>query len=132
MRKIAIEKSGSPAWTRYLLRDDQGQYWTGDGWSVDRRSALLHADWNVVSHEYRRLEEQQWSALQASDYEGVVTVRVWGGQGVTAGVLQDWLHKAVAIMLDHAAHGTGPVADSLARIDIDWTKLNEVEAKEQP
>ena len=126
MRKIAIEKSGSPAWTRYLIHDDQGRYWSGETWAEDRRAALLYADWNLVSHEYRILEERQWSVVPARDFGGSVRVKVWSGTGFTAEQLRDYLHEAVMILLDHDNRGTGPVPDSLLRIDIDWAEVSEV------
>ena len=132
MKKITVEKFGSPAWPRYVLHDDQGRWWTGDGWSGDRRSALLYADWNDVSHEYRRLEAAQWSSLPLRNFEATISVQVRSGQDFTIEQLQDYLYRAITIMLNHEGHGSGPVPDSMARIDIDWAKLNEAEPKEQP
>lgn len=132
MQKIAVERTGSPAWPRYLLHDDQGRWWTGDGWSGDRRSALLHADFNEAAHTYRRLEEEQWAGVPSTDFEGVITLKVWSGTRFTVQQLQDYMHQAVSILLNHETHGSGPVPDSLVRIDIDWSRLTEAQPGDRP
>ena len=127
MRKMAVEKTGNRPWTRYLIHDDAKRYWTGSSWAENRRSALLFHCWNEASHAYRRLEEEQWSGVPAQDFQAIISVRVWAGQDFTAEQLQDYMHKAVRILLDHDSHGSGPVPESLVRVEVDWATLNETQ-----
>jgi hypothetical protein len=40
---------------RFVLIDDQGRFWTGDGWSPRTRAALLYYDVHLAQDDRRRL-----------------------------------------------------------------------------
>ena len=129
-KKIAVEKTGGRRWPRYLLADQDGRFWTGNGWSADRRRALLFAAWNGVSHEYRRIEEQQWQAVRFRDFQAVMSIRVWSETAFSLKELRDYLHVACAIYMDVDRKDSGPVPESMVRVELDWAKLDEKPAQD--
>lgn len=44
---------------RFVIGDDQGQYWTGGGWSPDRSHALLYADLDLVRADLKKLKKNR-------------------------------------------------------------------------
>src|SRR5271166_1389304 len=42
-------------WIRYAIQGERGRYWTGRGFSKDRRKALAYADKTVIARDMRRI-----------------------------------------------------------------------------
>lgn len=123
---MKIEVCGKPEFKRFYIVNSQKRYWNGSGWTKNFRQAHLWADWHAASYQYRHLEDAMQKGKKERKYQGVIDVTVFSNTSYTPEQLQVYLAKAIAIVLDHEAHGTGPVPDSMVRVDINWEKLNEV------
>ncbi len=46
---ICLDFLGSPGWPRFAIQDERKKlFWTGTGWTSDRKKALLYADLETV------------------------------------------------------------------------------------
>ena len=46
---ICLDFTGVPDWPRFIIKDEKKKlFWTGSGWSPDRKKALLYADFQTV------------------------------------------------------------------------------------
>jgi hypothetical protein len=54
-RSLIAEISVDTEWLRYSIQNERGRFWTGRGFSKDKRSALTYADPLVVARDKRRV-----------------------------------------------------------------------------
>jgi hypothetical protein len=57
MPKFEIEQIGRPEWPRFAIKDLNQCFFTGSGWTPDRRKALLFANRAIAEAECRRLHD---------------------------------------------------------------------------
>ena len=50
-------------WIRYAIQDERGRYWTGRGFTKDRRKAFAYADETVIARDMRRILKRRCKGL---------------------------------------------------------------------
>jgi hypothetical protein len=124
MRKPLVIGSCGPACAkRFYIVDADHTFWTGAGWSRNRREAALFDNMAVIGRKMHDLMIDEVPG-QLHRYIAPVTVEVKSPDPVSLKALQDWLDQAVQVFLD-AQHGTGPGRDVMVMMNLDWSQLKE-------
>jgi hypothetical protein len=124
--QITIRTATFGKYQRYVLMDQRGRYWTGDGWAADLHRALRHADILGAHQEYQRVMEQLYQDKPVRTFEATIKVQVFTDQPFGVEALRDYLERASRFSQDTERMGDGPVEGCLVLQWADYSTLEEV------
>jgi hypothetical protein len=122
--KLEIHPVGTPQFPRFVIANDQGEVFDGDGWNKDQNRAMLYSEGPDVALAFNALQETMFKDCTLRKFAVTLNVRVRSAQPFTQKELEDYLERAVAIMLDHDK-GTGPTPNSMVQLDVIWAEMKE-------
>ncbi len=122
--KLEIHPVGNPKFPRFVIANDQGEVFDGDGWNKDQNRAILYAEGQEVARQFNALQEAMHRDWPIREFAVTLNVRVRSAHPFTQRELEDYLERAVAIMLDHDK-GTGPTPNSMVQLDVTWREMKE-------
>jgi hypothetical protein len=123
---IVIRGVGLEANRRYVLLQDDGRVWTGEGWDYTIRGARTFAGLRDAREEYERLALLAHAGQPVREFEAAIRVRVFADRPFTLEELRDYLVRATRLGLDVDANGEGPVPGSLVLQAADFDGFREV------
>jgi hypothetical protein len=109
-------------WARYAIQDERGRYWTGKGFTKDRRRALAYADEVVILRDMRRILKRRCKGLVRYRFVAPVLIDVYAEGLIDQEELAWFLSQNVFISMDGLGTSEGP-SDSVVLPLIDWKKL---------
>jgi hypothetical protein len=124
--RITIRTATFGKYQRYVLMDQRGRNWTGDGWTTGLRRALRHADILGAHQEYQRVMERLYQDKSVRTFEATIQVRVITDQPFDVEALRDYLERASRFSQDTDRVGNGPVKGCLVLQWADYSTLEEV------
>jgi hypothetical protein len=122
--KLEIHSVGNPQFLRFVIANDQGEVFDGDGWNKDQNRAMLYSEGREVAVQYNALQERLYETCSLREFAVTLNIRVRSEESFTQKELEDYLERAVAIMLDHEK-GTGPTPNSMVQLDVTWAEMKE-------
>ena len=122
--KLEIHPVGNPQFPRFIIANDQGEVFDGDGWNKDQNRAVLYSEGQEVARQFNALQEAMYRDWSIREFGVTLNIRVRSAQPFTQKELEDYLEWAVAIMLDHDK-GTGPTPNSMVQLDVTWAEMKE-------
>lgn len=108
---LAVRYVGADHARRYLIQRGDGQFWTGDGFSPVQANAELFADKQGVQQTFRAMMFDEYRGKPMRTFRCEVEFVVVGEEveGMDVEVLNDFLFKSIALNIDTATHGNGPM-----------------------
>lgn len=122
--KLEIHPVGNPQFLRFVITNDQGEVFDGDGWNTDQNRAILYAEGQEVARQFNALQDAMYRDCLLREFAVTLNIRVRSTQPFTQKELEDYLERAVAIMLDHDKD-TGPTPNSMVQLDVTWREMKE-------
>lgn len=102
-----IEPNNNPAYPRYLIVNDQFQYWNGSNW-VSRDKGLLYADTDIAVGDMQRLRQKDFGIKPNMKFTIPFVVEVSSKDNINMEEIRDWLKKALGFYIDINTFGNGP------------------------
>lgn len=123
---FVIGTAGPPYAPRYYIQDEEKRFWSDKlgGWTQNPREAALFSDQGEVGHRVHELFLAQIPG-EVQTFVVPVMFEVKAEDNVTVEQLRKWLDRALSFCLD-AAHGTGPVPNSMATLCVYLYQLKEL------
>ena len=109
-------------WVRYAIQDEKGRYFTGRGFTKDKRKALAYADETLVLRDMRRILKRRCKGLVRYRFVAPLVVDVYAEGAIDHEELTWFLSQNVFVSTDGLGTGEGP-ADSVVLPLVDWKKL---------
>ena len=123
-KSLMIDVSGPSCSPRYCITDTAGNYWTGRNWNKDRRKACLFHRTGDVGETLHLLMLNQVPG-ELSKFVIPLVIVAKSETPFDLDTLSAWLAKAMQVGIN-ADQGTGPVPNSMAMIQIQWSQLEEL------
>jgi hypothetical protein len=119
-----IDTRGYKGALRYLIKDPNGQHWTGREWSSDSRRAYLYLNHADAIAEARKiiLREHKRSPVY-QNFRVPLQLEVFAPRAVTPDELREYCRKALKFTVLYADHGLGPIEGSATMPGIRWGEL---------
>ncbi len=107
---------------RYLIQDEQGRFWTGKGFTKDKRKALAYADEVVILRDMRRILKRRCKGMIRHRFVAPVMIDVYAEGPIDQEELAWFLSQNVFVSMDGLGTGEGP-GESVVLPLVDWKKL---------
>ena len=130
-RKVAyLGLRGTDEFPRFIITENGGTVWTGQGWSKDQSKAVLYRSprRGVTGLARRDAPGVRGLALQG-DFTATVHIEVYSKAGIDAEELREWLVRAAQFSLAYGTYGSGPTKESLVLLNVNLYPLTPVEEK---
>lgn len=133
-RKVAfLGLRGNKRFPRFIITEEGGEVWTGEGWSKDQGKAILFACPGVASRASQKVMRQQFSDLGCVERFNVpIHVEVRSQQGIDPEELREWLVRAADFRVAYGTFGTGPTEESLVLCNASFFELRAAEREAEP
>lgn len=124
-KTFAIGTIGPDYAFRYHITDMDGSYWSDEAgcWTRNIGNASLWADQCEVVARIRDLMLEHTPG-QLVKFVAPMFVELKTPAPVSLEVMKAWLSQNVQVRFD-ASNGTGPIADSMTIIELNWEELKE-------
>ncbi len=122
--KLQIEAVGNSDFPRFIIARSDGQVFDGTGWNQDRSRAVLFCEGRAAAIQFNALQEAICNDWALREFAVPLNIRVRSAQPFTQAALEEYLERAVRIMIDQAK-GDGPVENSLVQLDVIWRQMRE-------
>ncbi len=109
-------------WVRYAIQDERGRYWTGRGFTQDRRKALAYADETVIARDMRRILKRRCKGLTRYRFVARVLIDVYAEGPIDREELAWFLSQNCFVSLDGLGSGVGP-GESVVLPLVAWESL---------
>lgn len=73
--KITVEQVGNPKYPRYVLALENGCFYSGTGWTSDKRKAIRYASLPVIKDEWKKLEAEMQPGLTILEAKIRLTIK---------------------------------------------------------
>jgi hypothetical protein len=93
---------------RYVIQDEKGRFWTGNGFTKDQRKALAYADENVIARDMRRILKCRCKRLIRYRFIAPVLIDVYAGGPIDQEEMGWFLSQNVFVSMDGLGSGIGP------------------------
>lgn len=117
---IAVQK-GHPDHPRYLISNDEGQFWSGALWG-EEKTAMLYSNLPTVNRIIRDIYMLELANKPYNRYEVPLKIEVFGEQPQIYDLIS-WLVHSFQFVIDYKKYGKGPVEDSFVLPSITWSDL---------
>ena len=107
---------------RYAIKDERGRYWTGRGFTKDRRKALAYADENVIGRDMRRILKRRCKGLVRYRFVAPVMIDEYAEGQIDQEEMAWFLSQKCFVSMDGLGTGVGP-GDSVVLPVVDWEAL---------
>jgi len=133
-RKVAfLGLRGNKRFPRFVITEEGGEVWTGEGWSKDQRKAILFACPGVASRESQAVMRRQFADMGCVETFTVpIHVEVRSKDGIDQEELREWLVRAADFRVAYGTFGTGPTEESLVLCNASFFELKAGERKVAP
>lgn len=116
---------------RYAIQDERGLYWTGKGFTNDRRKAAAYADEAVILKDMRQILKCRCQGLIRYRFVAPMIIDVYAEGPVDQEELRWFLRNDCCVSL-HAVLGTGEgPSDSVVLPLIEWQKLKNIRSDQK-
>jgi hypothetical protein len=121
-----VQTWGTKHHLRYAVTDTSGRFWTGSGWAIRQRDALLYAGHREAGEAARRILLRQFRRHTVyQQFALPLEMQVFANAEVNPDDLKHFAKKAVKLSALYADHGTGPTPDSLVLPRLNWSRVTE-------
>jgi hypothetical protein len=131
-RKVAyLSLRGTDEFPRFVITENGGYVWTGQGWSKDQKKAVLFAhpgEASRASQQVMRLESVDLPCKEG--FSATVHIEVYSKAGIEPEELREWLVRAAQFNLAYGTYGSGPTKESLVLLNVHLYPLVPVEKTE--
>jgi hypothetical protein len=103
---------------RYAIQDERGRYWTGRGFSKERRKALAYADENVIARDLKR----RCQRLIRSRFIAPIIIDVYAEGPIDQEEMAWFLSQNCFVSMDGLGTGVGP-GESIVLPIFEWQML---------
>ncbi|MEO2036969.1 MAG: hypothetical protein ABGZ35_33260 [Planctomycetaceae bacterium] len=123
MLVLSLIAKGQPAHPRFLIANQNKQFWTGDGWSHEEDDGLLFADETEVGDVCTEILTEYAKHESVFRFTAPVTIEIRSEEPPDFADVQLWLMKAARLFVDCGQPG---LSDATAILSINWLELKEV------
>jgi len=109
-------------WFRYVIQDERGRYWTGQGFTKDRRKALAYADETVIARDMRRILKRRCKGLVRYRFVALVWIDVYAEGPIDQEEMAWFLSQKCFVSVDGLGTGVGP-GESVVLPMVAWESL---------
>lgn len=129
--KLQIQPVGNPEFPRLIIARSDGQVFDGTGFTSDRDRAILYAEGQEVAVQFNALQDAMYRDWAIQDFVVPLHIRVRSAQPFSQAALEEYLERAVAIMID-TDKGDGPTPESVVQLDVTWRNCRPAEETKRP
>ncbi len=122
--QLEIQVVGNTKFPRFVIARSDGQVFDGRGWNTDRSKAILYNESMAVALQYNALQDTMCKDWPIQEFTVPLNIRVRSAQPFSQAELEEFLEKAVAILIDQDK-GTGPTPYSMVQLDVTWREIQE-------
>ena len=122
MLVLSLISKGCPDHTRFLIANQNKQFWTGDGWSHEEDEGLLFADETEVGDVCTEILTKYSKDKPIFRFVAPVEIEIRSDKPPDLQAIQLWLMRAARLYVDYQQDG---LSDGTAILSIDWLKLKE-------
>ena len=120
---LSLIPKGCPEHPRFLIANQNKQFWIGDGWSHEEDDGLLFADEAEVADVCTEILTEYAKHESVFRFTAPVTIEIRSDQSPELADVQLWLMKAARLYVDYQQKG---LEDGTAILSINWLELKEV------
>lgn len=128
---LSLVARGTPEFPRYLIGNQFGQVWTGEGWSPDEDEGLLYGNNGEAAKEVQRLLLTDYADKPVRRFRAPIYLDLFAEAAVSEHDLKAWLVRVARLLMDTPVHGNGPIEDTLGLCRVAWDELEELKEGEQ-
>jgi hypothetical protein len=92
----------------YSIRDERGRYWTGRGFTKDKRKALAYTDESVILRDMRRILKRRCKSLVRYRFVAPVIIDVYAEGPIDRDEMALFASQNVFISMVGLGRGVGP------------------------
>jgi hypothetical protein len=115
-------------WIRYAIQDKRGRYWTGRGFTKDRRKALAYADETVIARDIRRILKRRCKGLTRYRFVAPVMIDVYAEGTIDQEEMAWFLSQKCFVSMDGLGTGVGR-GDSVVLPLVAWNSLRMMKGR---
>jgi len=113
-------------WVHYSIRDETGRYWTGRGFTKDKRRAVAYTDEPVILREMRRILQRRCKGLTRYRFVAPVIIDVFAEGSIDREEMASFLSENVFVSMIGLGTGDGP-GESVVLPVVEWESLRMLE-----
>lgn len=117
---INLVPSGTHLARRYLIKAENGTYWTGEEWSPKKAKALVYADHKSAAQDIAGLKVKAEVVIV---FEGLVEVEVQSSRNINDEELQQFMADASVLLMDYQTPRPQSLQDAEICSTIHWDTL---------
>lgn len=118
----AVGYMGDDDLVHYSIQDERGRYWTGRGFTKDKRKALAYTDEPVILQDMRRILKRLCKGLTRYRFFAPVLIDVYTDGPIDQKELASFLPENVFVSMVGLGTDEGP-GDSVVLPLIEWKSL---------
>jgi hypothetical protein len=130
---ICVDVVGEPEHKRFLLMNNDGEVWTGEEWTKDRRRGRLFHEAMDAGTSIREAYDKHFEHLPlTTTYTCNVEITIKSHEEIPLKDIKDWLSDATQFSMDYPHCGSGPGEDTVLHATLKYSTLHltGVERKE--
>lgn len=126
---LTLFKRGTPEFNRWLISDQDRQFWTGAGWteSGDESKALLYSDLGEACREMQVCLTTDRVTAAPIRFCVPLCFDVWPKANADLKHIKKWLMRMTRIVLEIPPPGRYTVDAALGGTIIEWSQLEAIE-----
>lgn len=110
---------------RYLIKDCDDRYWTGAGWTTDRKAGQLYSDYQKAGTDWQALMLQGFEGEPVRTFTAPIEISVFGDAEIDMEQFVQWLSHTATLYFNAHRDGIGPTEGTLALSRIRWDQIEE-------
>jgi hypothetical protein len=128
-RKVAfLGLRGTDQFPRFIITENGGTVWTGEGWCKDQKKAVLFAHPGEASRASQDVMRKECEDLPSKEHvTATLNIEVHTKAGVDLDDLRNWLVRAAQFNLAYGTYGSGPTRDSVVLVNVDFFNMKRFE-----
>lgn len=114
MSKLEVEQVGRSEWPRWVIKDTNQRFFTGSGWTLEQKQALLFADRTAATAECSRLDDDFIYQVFLVNLQ----IELLTQQHLSKEEIKEYIAKQIRMEID--CDGEHPCSDDSFDLTIDW------------
>ena len=119
---LSLIPKGHPDHPRFLIANQNKQYWTGDGWNENEDHGLLFADEREIGNVATAILTAHCADKPVFRFTVPLGIEIWGDKPPSIEVIRAWLMRAVRLYVDYHQ---GQLGDGVGLVSLNLLGLKE-------
>lgn len=122
---LSIHHVGAEKFRRHVISDQWLRYYTGSGWDLDLKKALLYHDSPAACQAVHEILLAEFDGTKVRRFQAPIQIELFAGEDISIEDLRRWLTDVAKLLMDSPKYGNGPMQGTLGLTSIDWDQLKE-------